>query len=172
MRLFIAINLSEEEKEQVLSVQNLLKDKAMRGSFTKQENFHLTLAFLGEIRDSQVLSIQKIMDDAPCGTFSLCFDKIGTFHRTGGNIYYLAAKPEKESVQLAEYLRKTLSHQHFEVDDKPFVPHLTLVREAVVADDKSIKVSPITLNVTKISLMKSERLKGVLTYTSIYDKIL
>jgi len=172
MRLFIAINLSEEERKQVLAVQNELKVKATRGNFTREENFHLTLAFLGEIPQTKVQVIEKVMDDASCGTFSLCFHKIDAFRRSGGSIYYLAAKPEEKAEKLSEYLRQTLSKRGFTMDDKRFVPHLTLGREIMMAKDETIHVLPITSDVTKISLMKSERINGTLTYTSIYEKML
>ena len=48
MRLFIAINLSDAMKDSLISTQNALYDRGVRGNYTPEENQHLTLAFIGE----------------------------------------------------------------------------------------------------------------------------
>ena len=48
MRLFIAINLSDDMKAALLDLQNDLYDRGVRGRYTTEENLHLTLAFIGE----------------------------------------------------------------------------------------------------------------------------
>ena len=46
MRLFIAINLSDEMKNSLISAQKTMYDRGIRGNFTSEENMHLTLAFI------------------------------------------------------------------------------------------------------------------------------
>ena len=45
MRLFIAINLSQEIKETLIDLQNDWYDLGVRGNYSSEENLHLTLAF-------------------------------------------------------------------------------------------------------------------------------
>ncbi len=51
MRLFIAIPFSEEFKGELLRVQNDMRSNGVRGNFSRAENLHVTVAFLGEVQD-------------------------------------------------------------------------------------------------------------------------
>ena len=55
MRLFLAIRLSDEMKDALLSVRSEMYDGGVRGSFTPEENLHLTLAFIGEYPDADAV---------------------------------------------------------------------------------------------------------------------
>ncbi|MCR5324507.1 MAG: hypothetical protein K6E85_14720 [Lachnospiraceae bacterium] len=48
MRLFVAIQLSDDMKDAIGSVQEEFKDQGVKGNYTSRENMHLTLAFIGE----------------------------------------------------------------------------------------------------------------------------
>ncbi|MDR1042323.1 MAG: RNA 2',3'-cyclic phosphodiesterase, partial [Clostridiales Family XIII bacterium] len=48
MRLFIAINFSEEIKDALCETIADLRDASRRGRYTHRDNLHLTLAFIGE----------------------------------------------------------------------------------------------------------------------------
>ena len=48
MRLFYAILLSEEMKQALVGAQDFLRAQGIQGNYTRRENLHLTLAFLGE----------------------------------------------------------------------------------------------------------------------------
>ena len=48
MRLFIAVRFTPEIKELLKAAAVRLKQQSVSGNFTDLENFHLTLAFIGE----------------------------------------------------------------------------------------------------------------------------
>ena len=48
MRLFLAVQLSNEMKKAIISAQNKLKQNKVNGRYTDVQNLHLTLAFIGE----------------------------------------------------------------------------------------------------------------------------
>ena len=48
MRLFIAINFGENELDSFEAARDRLRERAGRGNYSRRENLHLTLAFLGE----------------------------------------------------------------------------------------------------------------------------
>ena len=52
MRLFIAIRLSDDMRRALLAAQDALRKRGVRGNYTKPENLHLTLAFIGEYPDA------------------------------------------------------------------------------------------------------------------------
>ncbi|MBQ9032127.1 MAG: hypothetical protein IJ106_11850 [Parasporobacterium sp.] len=55
MRLFIAIGLSEEMKEALINVQNQMYDSGVRGNYSPEENLHLTIAFIGDYPDPEMV---------------------------------------------------------------------------------------------------------------------
>ena len=48
MRLFIAINFGENELDAFEAARDRLRERAGRANYSRRENLHLTLAFLGE----------------------------------------------------------------------------------------------------------------------------
>ena len=52
MRLFISFNFDDEITDELVRLQRQLKDASVRGNFTKQENLHMTAAFIGEYGNS------------------------------------------------------------------------------------------------------------------------
>ena len=69
MRLFIALNFNENMKYALLKMQNALKQSGVRGSFTRDENLHMTLVFIGESDDQK--KIERIMRDVPFSAFDI-----------------------------------------------------------------------------------------------------
>ena len=66
MRLFIAIQFPERIKNALAYLQQDMKDCGMKGNYTKEENFHLTLAFIGEYSDTaRVLSAMRTVPFKP-----------------------------------------------------------------------------------------------------------
>ncbi|MBQ7682572.1 MAG: RNA 2',3'-cyclic phosphodiesterase, partial [Oscillibacter sp.] len=66
MRLFIAIRFSDEVRRALAETQSFLRNRGVRGNFTKVENLHLTLAFIGEYADPDgVLDAMRGVPFAP-----------------------------------------------------------------------------------------------------------
>ena len=55
MRLFVAITLSDEMKKTVTGTLHSLKKAGVKGSYVPSQNLHLTLAFIGEVKDSSAV---------------------------------------------------------------------------------------------------------------------
>jgi 2'-5' RNA ligase len=72
-RLFVAIKVPEEVRENMLRVQRELQTLAPRGvvRWTKPEQFHLTLRFLGDVPSDQVVGLQESLRAACSGTSPL-----------------------------------------------------------------------------------------------------
>ena len=79
MRLFIAINFTDETKGQLLALRDELRSTCERGRFSAPENMHLTLAFLGECDAVQTASIQAIMGAVEIKPFSISIERVGRF---------------------------------------------------------------------------------------------
>ncbi|MDO8442851.1 MAG: RNA 2',3'-cyclic phosphodiesterase [bacterium] len=62
-RLFIAINIPKDIKEKISKKRDLLESLIPSIRFVGEENWHLTLVFLGEQSDEAILPIIKSMKD-------------------------------------------------------------------------------------------------------------
>jgi len=164
MRLFIAINFSESIKKELIRQINSLKEQSRYGNFTRIENLHLTLAFIGE--STRISDIKKVMDGVTQDSFNISIKGSGRF----GSLYRVGLKKESKLFDIAEYLRNELDKNGFSIDKKPFSPHITIAREIVSDSPISLSVKETDMTVNKISLMRSDRINGKLTYTEIYSK--
>jgi len=171
MRLFIAINFDENTKENLITVQNHLR-KLGRGNFSRPENLHLTLAFLGEVSPERVAEICRIMDQITVPVLHISFDHVGRFKRDCGDIWWIGLAKNKTLLTLQKELAERLRAEGFPIENRSFSPHVTLARRVVLNEkQENIKIlkEPFYTDVNKISLMLSHRIDGKLTYTEQYS---
>ena len=62
MRLFIAIHFNDDIKNKLAREIEILKKQALSGTFSRKENLHLTVIFLGEVPKNRLMEIQFAMD--------------------------------------------------------------------------------------------------------------
>ena len=164
MRLFIAIQFDQKVLDILKSFQDKLKSQGVKGNYSRSENLHLTLAFIGDYDDpGKVLGAINQVEIRP---FDIMLEGVGQF----GDIFWvgLAKNPALEAV--VKRLLKKLGEYDIPYDKKKFLPHITLIRKAVGITGDSITsfdASETKISVTKISLMKSERGKNGMIYTEI-----
>jgi len=167
MRLFLAINFDDEVKARLLQCQESLRQASDGGNFTRPENLHLTLVFLGETSPGCVREIRRVMDCAPIESLALQFEGIGKF----GDTWWVGIRQNPALTNLHNHLSQGLRAAGFTIKSRSFKPHLTLAKEVVLRPGASPEKSePFAAQVAAIHLMKSERINGKLTYTSIYEK--
>jgi 2'-5' RNA ligase len=172
MRLFIAINFSNEVKSRLIAAQDMLKKHALSGNFTHRENLHLTLIFLGEIAQGRVAAIKQVIDSINDGAVELHTNGLGRFRRNGGDIWWIGIDGNPSLAIIYQALADSLTASGFEIEDREYAPHLTLARKVLMKNDKNMPLTTdsFKIMVDKISLMKSERINGVLAYTEIYAR--
>lgn len=168
MRLFIAINFDDATKRKILDLQRRLKELGS-GNFSREENLHLTLVFLGETPPSRVGEIQQAMENVTASPMELTFDSVGRFRRDRGDIYWLGIAGNPELMRLQGQLSDNLRQAGFALENRRYSPHITLAREVRLAHGAGLTLdTPFTTTAGAISLMKSERIVGRLTYTEIH----
>jgi 2'-5' RNA ligase len=83
VRIFIAINISSQAKKEVGKLLKILKRKHWRVKWEDQKKLHLTLAFLGNIKDTdqKLKIIKKAIKKASSGVkpFEVAFKGLGCF---------------------------------------------------------------------------------------------
>ena len=132
IRTFIAIELSEEIREELGTLQEKLKKCNADVIWVKPDSLHLTLKFLGKISISLVESIKEVLDGVARETasFQIVLSKIGAFPKIDSPrvIWVGLEQGENEVSQISEKLEERLEKISFEKETRPLHPHLTLGR--------------------------------------------
>lgn len=91
---------------------------------------HITLVFLGALQPAQVAAVRSLAADTPWTGASLTLDRIGYWKRS--RIVWAGSREGCAALSaLAEALRGRLRRLGFRIEERPFVPHITLYRKAV-----------------------------------------
>jgi 2'-5' RNA ligase len=99
------------------------------GKATRQDSIHLTLVFLGDVSAQRLQDIADAADAAPCEPFTLTLDTSGCWPHN--RIAWVAPastpQPLADTVQGLQLRMRGLG---FAIDERPYTPHITLVRKA------------------------------------------
>jgi 2'-5' RNA ligase len=159
MRLFIAFDIPESVKEQLVSIQKKIKTDA-KISWVKAENMHLTIKFLGEVAEDKVEETKKKLSSVKFKPFEVSVSEIGVFPSEDYiRVIWVGLKDDKSMQKLAQDIREALPGFK---DDYPFKAHLTIARvkfvkdkKALVDELKKLKPKPEKFSVENFKLYKS-----------------
>ena len=164
MRLFIAINFDENMTDALIEMQDDLMRCGVNGNFTREENLHMTLVFIGESDEPE--KIEEIMRDVTLRSFTIKVSGMRRFK----DMIFANVEDNPDLNDYVKRLRHALSDNDIDFDKKKYMSHITLVRRASGAKNipmQSIESVSETMRVNGISLMKSEQGKHGMIYTEI-----
>ncbi|WP_321391812.1 RNA 2',3'-cyclic phosphodiesterase [Emcibacter sp.] len=180
VRLFMAIPLTGEATETVGHFSRRLK-KQLSGAdirWIPPENYHLTLAFLGNQPEEKIPLLSEILkragrQAAPLQITMNGMQQLGVFARTR----FLAVSIEENIALtvLQDRLVRDLSENGFEVPVREFIPHITLARvRGRAALPRTLPNMELTFReqVTEIGLYRSETLQDGAVYTPVVRAVL
>lgn len=175
MRLFYAVEFDENTKNTLVAKQSILKVNAVKANFTREENLHLTLRFMGEVSDADYKILKRIQDlvSKRHSSFDLEISEMGIFERGHKSIVWAGIKENKNLINLQQDLEKEIVLNGFEGENRLYKPHITLAREFVPKGNinkiiKEIGAVQHKFEVKSISLMESTRINGRLIYLCRY----
>ena len=136
------------------------KRAAGKGRAMRRENIHLTLAFLGATDAALLPELTSLA--VPFAPVSLVLDRIG-YWKHNRIIWCGAAEEPQALTALVEGLRGWLDAAAIAYDRKPFVSHVTLVRNAPDLESAPAWV-PLVWEIADFALVISERIEGRVSY--------
>ena len=135
MRVFIAIDIDEEIKKALNDLQQQLQSgadiKKSDVKWVNPENIHLTLKFLGEIKEEKVVEVCNIVRDVASRhrNFELDIESVGCFGGRSARVLWVGAGEENDNLlQLQKDLDEQLALAGWPQDTREFTGHLTLCR--------------------------------------------
>ena len=160
MRLFVAVQLSEELKKNITGTLHDLKQKGVKGNYVPVKNLHLTLAFIGETDEpDRVRGALKGISYEP---FKLSLSEMGTF----GDLLWVGMKGNQGLSAAARSVRDALDAAGISYDKKAFTPHITIIRKSS-GSWKQVPPPKGQMMVKSISLMKTTFKDGKPVYSEV-----
>lgn len=89
MKIFYALTFETPTKEKINFFKEIVANHTLKGRFTAQNNFHLTLQFIGEVSPSDVHLYEHALDAITCGPLTLKSTFIGAFKKRNRNVIWL-----------------------------------------------------------------------------------
>ncbi|MFC1738404.1 RNA 2',3'-cyclic phosphodiesterase [Planctomycetota bacterium] len=135
MRVFIAIDINNEIRAAISDLQQKLKAdadiKKHDVKWVRPENIHLTLKFLGETTDTQLLDVCNAVEQAVAGEngFHLEIASVGYFGGGSARVLWVGTRPESDELcRLQKKIEEQLSQVGWPKEKRSFTGHLTLCR--------------------------------------------
>jgi 2'-5' RNA ligase len=127
--------------------------KICGGRRTRRESLHMTLVFVGAVTQEQLDRLLAIGGLIQGGAFAMNIDRLGYWPH---NRIAWAGCSEMPSCQrrLYDALADDLLAEGFHLDQRPFVPHITLARKARCRELPRLE-TPIRWPVTEFALVES-----------------
>ncbi len=137
MRLFVAVDMSEEIRERIGELCELVgKFRGVKP--VEKENIHITLMFLGEVPERRVEVVKEMLKDVKAEPFRLHLKGLGFFPSINQmRVIWAGVEEGKEEISsLAELVGASMKRLGFK-RDKEFVAHATIARiKRITADDR------------------------------------
>lgn len=163
MRLFIAIQLSDEAKQQIENIKTAYRRQNIQGNYVPEENLHITLAFIGEYGDPD--GVLDLLEGISFQPFEISISEVCCSDKAWWAD--VADCPELES--LAGQIRHVLADAEIPYDRKKFNPHVTFLRKPDHSHGRitHLNMEPVSMIVSCFSLMQSTQGKNSRIYTEL-----
>jgi 2'-5' RNA ligase len=134
VRLFVALTLPEEVVEALRTTTAALHELAPELRWTRPEQWHLTLVFLGEVGDEVVDELGRRLQRAAARHPALSLS-LGGGGRFGHRVLWTGVQGDRDRLgRLAGSAAAAARRCRLPVEDRPYRPHLTLARAPGEAD--------------------------------------
>jgi RNA 2',3'-cyclic 3'-phosphodiesterase len=131
MRIFIGIKLDEAIRESIAKELQPFKKIANSIRWTKSDNIHLTLKFIGEVSEARLEPIGKALlaEKTPVAPFLLKISGFGKFPAGDDlHIFWAGIDDSPQLQALFAWIENTLAPLGIAREAQPFNPHITLGR--------------------------------------------
>ena len=175
IRLFVALLIPENIKEQLLSICYELVPDASLYRWVSKDKIHLTLKFIGEVEENLVPPISTELDFVKnyC-SFDFRISRFGFFSRDKRpKILWAGLHTDEAIFKLVGELNKKMEIFNIEPERRKFKSHLTVLRiksefnENLINNFNNYQFDNLKFKTSKIALVKSELSQAGAQYTEI-----
>ena len=129
MRLFIALDIPEEIRARLAEFVERVRLLALDARWAKPESLHVTLKFIGEVKEERLDAIKQTLTAIKTRPFEVKFEGIGYFPpNKSPRVFWAGVHATNDLPKLAAAIDNKLAQLGIEREEKPYHPHLTLAR--------------------------------------------
>ncbi len=179
-RIFIAIELPTEVRDRITAHVKCLRELApeAQASWTRSENIHLTLKFLGEAPQTKIEKLSEATSRSvdEFQPFNIGVAGTGAFPpRSVPKVLWLGISDLEGSLaRLHTRLEEECKSLGFKKEKRGFHPHLTVARlrkpsdaRQLAAAHSEVQFDPIEFEVSEVLVIRSELSSAGSRYTTI-----
>lgn len=138
MRIFIALDIPGEIRARLAQYVERLRPYAPEARWARVEGLHLTLKFVGEVKDEKLNQIKDTLAKVNAAPFDMSFAKAGFFPTPRSpRVFWIGVEAGEELPRLAAAIEIKLEKLGIEREKRAYSPHLTLARAGT--DSHSLK---------------------------------
>lgn len=174
MRLFIGIVPDESTRMACTAIAERLHTNGVYARYVDAKNYHLTLAFLGNVDMDRIEEITAAIDAIALrhALFDLSFDRIGAFpNERRPRVVFVGSRGSSPQYRaLAEDVRAACEELRFTLEHEDAVPHITVARVAK-SDHRPLPMLDIekfTARITALTLFESTPTEGATRYSVLH----
>ena len=128
VRLFVAIDLPDAIRERMRGPQEHLKKSSARLNQVDPALIHMTLKFIGEVKDDAVAAIVSALSTITFSPYDLRITGVGANSPRQPRVIWCEIADGGGSARLHALVEDALLPLGIPRDDRPFRPHATLAR--------------------------------------------
>ena len=132
IRTFVAVGLDEELRSGISAVAERVKKLAPNVKWVAPANLHVTLKFLGSVREDRIVRAQAAMDEVAgeFAAFEMSVSGLGVFPspRRPRVVWVGIETGREQLIALGKAVEDRLVKAGFKKEDKPFKSHITIGR--------------------------------------------
>lgn len=174
LRLFCAIQMPSEVRHPLSAHAKRLRDlfPNASASWTRDDNHHLTLKFIGEVEEARATRLSAATERAASSVepFTVIVDGPGVFPK---RVLWIGIDdPSGRLGKLQQRLEEECAHEGFPKEERAFHPHLTLARlrkpqnsRELEEQHKQARFVPVEVKVDELVVIKSELSSSGSKYT-------
>jgi len=174
MRLFIAVDVPDKVESYIRKLQQQIPRDTGKFSLTSAAQYHITMAFLGEVSKLKLPDVRKSLESIDFDSFKVKTGNLGFFPDSNYiRVFWLGLRESKRMDDLAHKILKALPMAK---KDHPFHAHITLARVKHLSDKQkflkkveSMELEEIEWKVDKFRLMNSVLKQGGAVYEEVEE---
>ncbi len=179
VRTFVAVLIDEGIRERIADVQSRVKELATDVKWVAPDNFHVTLKFLGNVREDALPEVYSSVEQAVRGLepFDLSFSGLGAFPSARrARVVWVGIENGVDRLRaMAALVEESLAKLNFEKEEKEFRAHITIgrVKTSRFLDELARGIGEVDARelgvqrVSSVAVMKSELRRDGPIYTSL-----
>jgi RNA 2',3'-cyclic 3'-phosphodiesterase len=140
MRVFIAVDLPNEIRQELAELERQLKPSTDTARWVAPESIHITLKFIGEVPEKRVEDVDAALTGLTWKPFTITVRGVGFFPGNRSPRVFWAGMEAPTMQDLAVELDSRMERLGFDKEKRAFRPHITLAR----ARDSRIDSSLVT----------------------------